>query len=91
MRAEHALVVGAGGAFGTEICRRLAREGLHVVGISRERENMAPLARELGDAFLPVAADIAVDAAMDTIGAALSLPVAMAVHAPGLASGGRCP
>lgn len=84
MSAEHALVVGAGGAFGTEICRRLAREGLHVVGISRKAESLSSLAGELGEAFLPVAADIADDAAIGVVGAALSLPVAMVVHAPGL-------
>lgn len=84
MRSEHALVVGAGGAFGTEIARRLVREGLHVVGISRSLESLAPLATELGDAFLPVAADMADDSAIATIAAALTLPVAMVVHAPGL-------
>lgn len=84
MRSEHALVVGAGGAFGTEIARRLAREGLHVVGISRSLKSLAPLAAELGDAFLPVAANMADDSAIATIAAALTRPVAMVVHAPGL-------
>lgn len=84
MTQEHALVVGAGGAFGTEIARRLARAGLHVVGISRSAESLAALAAELGDAFSPVAADIADDGAIATISAALTLPVAMVVHAPGL-------
>jgi 3-oxoacyl-[acyl-carrier protein] reductase len=84
MSAEHALVVGAGGAFGTEITRRLVREGLHVIGISRSAASLAGLADELGDAFLPLAADIADDAAIAIIAAALTLPVAMVVHAPGL-------
>ena len=84
MSHEHALVVGAGGAFGTEIARRLVREGLHVVGISRSVDSLASLGRELGDAFCPVAADIAGDSAIATIAAALTLPVAMVVHAPGL-------
>ena len=84
MSREHALIVGAGGAFGTEIVRRLAREGLHVVGISRSTESLAPLTAELGAGFLAVAADIADDSAIATIAAALSLPVAMVVHAPGL-------
>jgi NAD(P)-dependent dehydrogenase (short-subunit alcohol dehydrogenase family) len=84
MRAEHALVVGAGGAFGTEIVRRLAREGLHVVGISRSLASLDALADELGKAFQPVAADIAGDDAIASIASALSLPVAMVVHAPGL-------
>ena len=84
MSREHALVVGAGGAFGTEIARRLVREGLHVVGISRSAESLAPMASELGESFLPVAADMADDSAIAAIGAALTLPVAMVVHAPGL-------
>jgi NAD(P)-dependent dehydrogenase (short-subunit alcohol dehydrogenase family) len=84
MTREHALVVGAGGAFGSEIARRLVREGLHVVGISRSLESLAPLADELGDAFLPVAADMADDSAIAAISAVLTLPVAIVVHAPGL-------
>ena len=84
MSAEHALVVGAGGAFGSEIARRLAHEGLHVVGISRSADSLAPLVAELGDRFTPVAADIADDGAMAAIAVALHLPVAMVVHAPGL-------
>ena len=84
MSKEHALVVGAGGAFGTEIARRLVREGLHVVGIARSPATLAPLASELGDDFLPVAADIADDSAIATIASNLKLPVAMVVHAPGL-------
>lgn len=84
MTREHALVVGAGGAFGTEIARRLVREGLVVVGISRSLESLARLDAELGDAFLPVAADMADDSAIAAIAAALTLPVAMVVHAPGL-------
>lgn len=81
---EHALVVGAGGAFGTEIARRLAREGLHVVGISRSSASLTPLVQELGEHFQPVSADIADDSAIAAIAAALTLPVAMVVHAPGL-------
>lgn len=84
MMTRHALVVGAGGAFGTEICRRLAGEGLHVVGISRSIESLQPLADELGDAFLPVAADMADDSAIEAIAAVLTMPVAAVVHAPGL-------
>jgi 3-oxoacyl-[acyl-carrier protein] reductase len=84
MTREHALVVGAGGAFGSEIARRLVREGLHVIGISRALESLSDIAQELGDAFLPVAADMADDSAIAAISAALTLPVAMVVHAPGL-------
>lgn len=84
MSREHALVVGAGGAFGAEIARRLVREGLHVVGISRSEESLASIKAELGEAFLPVAADMSNDGAISIISAALTLPVAMVVHAPGL-------
>lgn len=49
MNREHALVVvGAGGAFGSEIARRLVREGLQVVGISRSLEILAEISAELG-------------------------------------------
>ena len=81
---EHALVVGAGGAFGTEIARRLVREGLHVVGISRSAGSMDALAAELGAQFTAVSADMADDSAIAAIAAALTLPVAMVVHSPGL-------
>lgn len=84
MSREHALVVGAGGAFGTEIARRLAREGLHVVGISRSLASLDPLAAELGEGFSAVSADIANDSAISAIANSLFLPVAMVVHAPGL-------
>ncbi len=84
MSREHALVVGAGGAFGTEIARRLVREGLHVVGISRSATSLAPLAEELGDSFSAVSADIADDSAIAAIAGALTSPVAIVVHAPGL-------
>ncbi len=84
MTREHALVVGAGGAFGSEIARRLVREGLHVVGISRSLDSLNAIAAELGESFQPLAADMANDSAIATISVALSLPVAMVVHAPGL-------
>lgn len=83
MSREHALVVGAGGAFGAEIAWRLVLEGLHVVGISRSEESLVSLKAELGEAFLPVAADMSDDGAISTISDALTWPVAMAVHAPG--------
>lgn len=84
MSREHALVVGAGGAFGTEIARRLAQEGLHVIGISRSLGSLEQLDRELGDNFLPVAADMASDSAIPVIAAALNSLVAIVVHSPGL-------
>lgn len=84
MNREHALIVGAGGAFGSEIARRLVREGLLVVGISRSLDSLAGIAAELGDDFVPIAADMASDSAIEAIRAALTLPVAMVVHAPGL-------
>lgn len=84
MSGEQAVVVGAGGAFGSQIARRLAGHGLQVLGVGRSAAGMAGLAAELGDAFVPVAADIASDTAIATIAAALTGPVAMVVHAPGL-------
>ena len=84
MNREHALIVGAGGAFGSEIARRFAREGLLVVGISRSLDSLAGIADELGDDFRPVAADMSNDSAIEATRAALTLPVAIVVHAPGL-------
>lgn len=81
---EHALVVGAGGTFGRKIAARLAREGLHVVGIGRSKEALEAAGVELGSAFTPVIADIADDGAVDIIAGVLNRPVAMVVHAPGL-------
>jgi len=54
-----ALVTGASRGFGRAVAAALAREGAHVVGLARDRERLASLQAELGQAFTPVAADAA--------------------------------
>lgn len=82
--AEHAVVVGAGGAFGRHIVAALIDAGKHVIGIGRSEELFAPLAEKHGDRFQPLLADMAADSAIGVIQGALSKPVAIAVHAPGV-------
>lgn len=83
-RNAHALVVGAGGTFGRKIAARLVAEGLSVFGIGRSLGPLAAVADEIGPGFQPLVADMASDGAIAAIAEALSLPVAMVVHAPGL-------
>lgn len=82
--AEHAVVVGANGALGSAIVRALHDAGLHVVGIARSQDSLRRQAEEYGEGFLPLDVDMSTDAAIDRIAAALSHPVAMVVHAPGV-------
>ena len=83
-RREHALVVGAGGTFGRRIAARLVAEGLDVIGIGRSPDPLAATAEAIGPGFTPLLADMADDSAVTAIAAALTMPVAMVVHAPGL-------
>lgn len=82
--AEHAVVVGANGALGSAIVRALHDAGLHVVGIARSQDSLRRQAGEYGEGFLALDVDMSTDAAIDRIAAALSRPVAMVVHAPGV-------
>ncbi|MFA8441766.1 SDR family oxidoreductase [Yoonia sp.] len=73
-----AVVTGAGRGLGRELCRNLIAEGMQVAGISRNPRSLETLATELGDAFLPVTADVgdaeAVAAAFDEIGTSQGAP-----------------
>ena len=53
-----AIVTGAGRGFGRAIARTLAGAGAHVVGVGRDREQLAVVREELGDGFEPVAGDV---------------------------------
>jgi 3-oxoacyl-[acyl-carrier protein] reductase len=54
-----AVVTGAGRGLGRALSRALVAEGVHVAGVGRDAGFLKELAAELGDAFLPVTADVA--------------------------------
>lgn len=54
-----AVITGSGRGLGRELSRALVAEGVHVAGIARDTASLETLAAELGDAFLPVLADVA--------------------------------
>jgi NAD(P)-dependent dehydrogenase (short-subunit alcohol dehydrogenase family) len=84
MSQELAVVVGATGAFGNAIVDRLTAAGLVVVAVARTAAALADLqARHPG--LIACAADIASDDAIAAIGAAVTRPVRMIVHGPGVA------
>lgn len=84
---EIAVVVGATGAMGQVIVRRLAASGLKVVAVARSAESVASLVAET-KCVVACACDIANDTAIDTIRAALDGPVRAVVHGPGVATAG---
>lgn len=89
-RPELAVVVGATGAMGAVICRRLAERGLRVVAVARTAASLAHLAQGRDD-IVACEADIAHDDAMAAIGrtvAALDAPVRMVVQGAGVATAG---
>ncbi len=79
-----AVVVGAGGSFGTAIVAALIEAGQQVIGVGRNVTGMASLVGAHGCAFRAIAADIRSDDAIATIGEAITGPVSMVVHAPGV-------
>ena len=86
-QAELAVVVGATGAFGKAMVDRLAAAGLGVVAVARSVDSLAAL-RERVPGLVACAADIADDAAIEAIAAAVDRPVRMVVHGPGVAVAG---
>lgn len=81
---EYAIVVGAAGSFGTAIVADLVRAGQHVIGVGRDASAMVSLREAHGCMFTAVSADIGADASIDVIQAAITGPVSMVVHAPGV-------
>lgn len=84
---ELAVVVGATGAFGQVMVARLMAKGLEVVAVARTAAALADLAQTC-PGVIPCVADIASDSAIDAISGALTGPVRMVVHGPGVAVAG---
>ena len=84
---EIAVLVGATGAFGNAIGRRLLAAGLGVVAVARSAASLQVLAAEQPGVRACVA-DIASDEAIAAIKAAIDRPVRMVVHGPGVAVAG---
>lgn len=84
---EIAVVVGATGAMGAVISRRLAAEGLTVLAVARKADALASLV-DTTPGVVPCVADISNDSSIDAIKAALDAPVRMVVHGPGVATAG---
>lgn len=61
-----AVVTGANRGLGRALCRALVAKDVQVAGIGRNAEALESLAAELGDAFLPVTADVADAVAIQT-------------------------
>jgi NAD(P)-dependent dehydrogenase (short-subunit alcohol dehydrogenase family) len=80
---EQAVVVGATGALGGTAVRKLLDRGYAVVGIARDAEKLGELAASHQN-FTACPADIADDAAIDTIAQAVRGPVRMVFMGAGL-------
>lgn len=92
---ELAVVVGATGAFGQPIVARLIARGLTVLAVARSAASLTGLAERFGPSLVACVADIADDASIETIRAAVDAqaaidgaPVRMLVHGPGVAVAG---
>jgi NAD(P)-dependent dehydrogenase (short-subunit alcohol dehydrogenase family) len=81
--AGQAVVVGATGAMGSAMTRRLVDHGLHVVAVARGSAALDDLAATSA-AITPCVADIGDNASVEIIAAHLHSPVRMAVFAAGL-------
>lgn len=84
---ENAVVVGATGAMGQVIVRRLAGQGLRVVAVARSRDAVAALTQE-SKSVVACACDIGSDACEEAIRSAVDGPVRMVVHGPGVTTAG---
>src|SRR5262245_15620715 len=85
--SEYAVVSGATGALGSAIVACLRSAGLTIVAVARSRADLERLAGG-DDGVVPVAADLAGDAAIEALAAALDSRVRIVVHAAGLPPSG---
>ena len=82
-----AVVVGATGAFGQAIIKKLISRGLHVVAVARTASSLAALENQYPGIGVCIA-DISDDSSIDAIHNAISGPVQMVVHGPGVGVAG---
>lgn len=80
---EQAVVVGAAGSLAGAVAQRLLARGIEVIGVGRDEAKLAALA-DADPLFRACPADIADDASIDTIRAAITAPVRMAFMGAGL-------
>ena len=80
---EQAVVVGATGAIGSAVVRRLTGRGLPVLAVARSKTDLDELAGSV-DLVTVCPADIGSNDAIEAISSALTGPVRMAVFAAGL-------
>lgn len=85
--AGTAVIVGATGAMGAVIARRLASAGLRVVAVARHAAALDALSASV-PGLRPCVADIADDSAIEAIRAALDGPVRMVIQGAGVATAG---
>ncbi|RJO71927.1 MAG: SDR family NAD(P)-dependent oxidoreductase [Myxococcales bacterium] len=69
------LITGASSGIGEQLARQAVARGHKVYGVARRKDKLDELARELGAAFLPLAADVADKASiLDALGGLPELP-----------------
>ena len=85
--AETVIIVGATGAFGHAIARRLICEGFSVLAVARSAVALSELAESLPGLY-PCAADVTSDSAIEAIRNELTGPVRAVVHGPGVGVAG---
>ena len=83
MTTELAVVAGATGSLGSAIARRLTSRGLNVLAVARSGDALAALAAD-NPRITPLVGDMADNAVIETLRAAITGPVRMAVQAVGL-------
>ncbi len=86
-REACAVLVGATGAFGTAITKRLLDAGLGVIAVARSANSLQALTAQ-NPGVRACAADISNDSAIAAIASAIDKPVRMVVHGPGVAVAG---
>lgn len=86
-QTEWAVIVGATGAMGVAVARRLASAGLRVLAVARDADALRSLAGEISG-VTACATDIAQDRAIDEIRDAIDAPVRIVVQGAGVATAG---